>query len=174
LERSFRTSTLRCCSNLARWTSAAQDRHLGTSSSRCSTSVQLTIVHRCKNCLIGSILSRSKRRSSSLSDNARLWRKKHNRELVTYFLTLAGPDAPSRLQKFKLRAWFKLFSRFSNPKALHATDTLREMYRSLISYPDQELQVASLSYLLAYKSPHLRRHEESCVYSSTKPNGEMS
>jgi hypothetical protein len=86
--------------------------------------------------------------------------KKHNRELVTYFLTLAGPDASSRLQKFKLRAWLKLFSRFSNPKALHATDTPREMYRSLISYPDRELQVACLSCLLAYKSPHLRHHEE--------------
>jgi hypothetical protein len=79
---------------------------------------------------------------------------------VAYFLTLAGPGAPSRLQKFKLRARLKLFSRFSNPKALHATDTPREMYRSLISYPDRELQVACLSCLLAYKSPHLRHHEE--------------
>ncbi|KAJ8593562.1 hypothetical protein M405DRAFT_858856 [Rhizopogon salebrosus TDB-379] len=79
--------------------------------------------------------------------------EKHNRELVTYFLTLAGPDAPSRLQSFKLRAWLKLFSKFSNPKVLHATDMLRKLYRSLISYPDQELQVVSLSCLLAYKSP---------------------
>jgi U3 small nucleolar RNA-associated protein 20 len=86
--------------------------------------------------------------------------EKHNRELATYFLTLAGPDAPSRLQRFKLRAWLKLFSKFSNPKALHATDTLRELYHSLISYPDRELQVVSLSCLLAYKSPHLQHHEE--------------
>ncbi|KAJ8594517.1 hypothetical protein M405DRAFT_808959 [Rhizopogon salebrosus TDB-379] len=48
-------------------------------------------------------------RSSFLSDNA-----------LTYFLSLVGPDAPSRL---------KLFSKFGNPKALHATDTLREIYR---------------------------------------------
>ncbi|OAX32581.1 hypothetical protein K503DRAFT_870071, partial [Rhizopogon vinicolor AM-OR11-026] len=86
--------------------------------------------------------------------------EKHNRELVTYFLSIAGPDAPSRLSRIKLRAWLKLFSKFSNPKALHATDTLRELYRSLLSFPDRELQVVSLSCLLAYKSPHLQHHEE--------------
>lgn len=86
--------------------------------------------------------------------------EKHNRELVTYFLSLAGSDAPSRLPKFKLQAWLKLFSKFSNPKALHATDTLRELYRSLLSYPDRELQAVSLSCLLAYRSPHLQHHEE--------------
>ncbi|KAJ8592088.1 DRIM-domain-containing protein, partial [Rhizopogon salebrosus TDB-379] len=86
--------------------------------------------------------------------------EKHNRELVMYFLTLAGPDVPSRLQRFKPRAWLKLFSKFSNPKALHTTNTLRALYHSLISYPDRELQVVSLSCLLAYKSPHLQHHEE--------------
>jgi U3 small nucleolar RNA-associated protein 20 len=53
----------------------------------------------------------------------------------------------------------KLFSKFSNPKALHDTDTLRELYHSLISYPDQ-LHVVSLSCLLSYKSPHLQHHEK--------------
>jgi U3 small nucleolar RNA-associated protein 20 len=85
--------------------------------------------------------------------------EKHNRELVTYFLSLAGPDAPSQLQKFKLRAWLELFSKFSNLEALHATDAPREMHPSLI-YPDRELQVTSLSCLLAYKLPHLWHHEE--------------
>jgi U3 small nucleolar RNA-associated protein 20 len=84
--------------------------------------------------------------------------EKHNRELVTYFLSLAGPDAPSRLQRFKLRAWSKLFSKFSNPRALHATDTPARNVPLSHPYPDRELQVASLSYLLAYKLPHLWHH----------------
>ena len=86
--------------------------------------------------------------------------EKHNRELVTHFLSVTGPDAPSRLPKSKLRTWLKLFSEFRNPKTLHATDKLREMYRSLLSYPDRDLQAVSLSCLLAYKSPHLRHQEE--------------
>ncbi|KAG0701153.1 armadillo-type protein [Suillus ampliporus] len=86
--------------------------------------------------------------------------EKRNRELVTYFLSIAGPDAPSRLPKYKLQAWLTLFSKFSNPKALHSTETLRELYRSLLSYPDRALQTVSLSCLLAYKSPHLQHHEE--------------
>ncbi|KAG1731833.1 armadillo-type protein [Suillus paluster] len=86
--------------------------------------------------------------------------EKHNRELVTYFLSIAGPDALSRLPKYKLQSWLTLFSKFGNPKALHSTDTLRELYRSLISYPDRALQTVSLSCLLAYKSPHLQHHEE--------------
>ncbi|KAJ8581423.1 hypothetical protein M405DRAFT_832474 [Rhizopogon salebrosus TDB-379] len=163
-ERSWRDpSAHRLCGAAVTWLNRHQQRKIVISVRPVADARLLTIVHRSKNCLIGSILSHSKRRSSSLSVNA-----------LTYFLTLASPDAPSRLQKFKLRAWLNLFSRFSNPMALHATDTLREIYRSLISYPDRELQVASLSYLLAYESPHFRHHEESCVYSSTKPNGEMS
>lgn len=85
--------------------------------------------------------------------------EKHNRELVTYFISIAGPDAPSQLPKYKLQAWLTLFSKFSNPKALHSTDTLRELYRSLLSHPDRALQTVSLSCLLAYKSPSLQHHE---------------
>ncbi|KAG1762389.1 armadillo-type protein [Suillus occidentalis] len=73
--------------------------------------------------------------------------------------TSLGPDAPARLPKYKLQAWLTLFSKLSNPKALHSTDTLRELYRSLLSYPDRALQTVSLSCLLAYKSPHLQHHE---------------
>ncbi|KAG1788657.1 armadillo-type protein [Suillus plorans] len=85
--------------------------------------------------------------------------EKHNRELVTYFISIASPDALSRLPKYKLQAWLTLFSKFSNPKALHSTDTLRELYLSLLSHPDRELQKVSLSCLLAYKSPHLQHHQ---------------
>ncbi|KAG2115669.1 armadillo-type protein [Suillus cothurnatus] len=75
--------------------------------------------------------------------------EKHNRELVTYFISIAGPDAPSQLPKYKLQAWLTLFSKFSNPKALHSTDTLRELYRSILSHPDRALQT----------SPSLQHHE---------------
>lgn len=85
--------------------------------------------------------------------------EKHNRELVTYFISIASPDALSRLPKYKLQAWLTLFSKFSNPKALHSTNTLRELYLSLLSHPDRELQKVSLSCLLAYKSPHLQHHQ---------------
>ncbi|KAG2102831.1 armadillo-type protein [Suillus discolor] len=85
--------------------------------------------------------------------------EKHNRELVTYFISIASPGALSRLPKYKLQAWLTLFSKFSNPKALHSTDTLRELYLSLLSHPDRELQKVSLSCLLAYKSPHLQHHQ---------------
>ncbi|KAG2048035.1 hypothetical protein BDR06DRAFT_943462 [Suillus hirtellus] len=102
--------------------------------------------------------------------------EKHNRELVTYFISIASPDALSRLPKYKLQAWLTLFSKFSNPKALHSTDTLRELYLSLLSHPDRELQKVSLSCLLAYKSPHLQHHQAklSLLLDETKWRDELT
>ncbi|KAH7883427.1 armadillo-type protein, partial [Phlebopus sp. FC_14] len=87
--------------------------------------------------------------------------EKHNRELVTYFLSLAVRDgAPSNLPRHKLSAWLTLFSKFSNPKALHSTETLLALYRSLLSHPDRALQSVALCCLFTYKLPNLERHEE--------------
>lgn len=88
--------------------------------------------------------------------------EKHNRELVPYFLTLNGENitTPSKLPKPKLIAWLTLFSKFSNPKALHATDTLRLLYVNILSYPDRSLQNLSLSCLCTYGSPFLTPYEE--------------
>lgn len=76
------------------------------------------------------------------------------------FLSLAGPEAESRLPKQKLNAWLTLFAKFNNPKAMHSTDTLRALYTSLLSHPDRSLQSLALSCLFTYKSSHLSMHEE--------------
>ena len=79
---------------------------------------------------------------------------------MPYFLSLTGPDAGAKLPKQKLTAWLTLFSKFSNPKALYSTETLRSLYVSLLSFPDRSLQTVSLSCLFTYKSPHLAAHED--------------
>ncbi|KJA28736.1 hypothetical protein HYPSUDRAFT_617773 [Hypholoma sublateritium FD-334 SS-4] len=90
--------------------------------------------------------------------------EKHNRELVPYFLTLSGHSdvsvSSSMLPKPKLLAWLTLFSKFSNPKALYSTDTLRSLYVTLLSHPDRALQNTALTCLFTYKSPHLTPFEE--------------
>jgi U3 small nucleolar RNA-associated protein 20 len=86
--------------------------------------------------------------------------EKHNRDLVPFFLSFAGPESSSKLPRFKLNAWLTLFSKFTNPKALHSTDVLHSLYLSLLSHPDRSLQRLSLTCLLAYKSAHLSPHED--------------
>ncbi|KIJ13504.1 hypothetical protein PAXINDRAFT_100613 [Paxillus involutus ATCC 200175] len=87
--------------------------------------------------------------------------EKHNRELVPFFLSIAvDDDAVSTLPRHRLSAWLTLFSKFTNPKALHSTEILFALYRSLLSHPDRALQTVALSCLLAYKSPDLSRHED--------------
>ena len=100
--------------------------------------------------------------------------EKHNRELVSFFVSLTSNGnidaivtedeaplvlAPKLLPRPKLSAYLNLFSKFSNPKALYATETLRTLYVALLSHPDRSLQSVSLSCLLTYKSPVLRSHE---------------
>ena len=90
--------------------------------------------------------------------------EKHNRELVPYFLTLSGHSdvsiSSSMLPKPKLLAWLTLFSKFSNPRALYCTETLRSLYVTLLSHPDRALQNMALTCLFTYKSPHLTPFEE--------------
>jgi U3 small nucleolar RNA-associated protein 20 len=85
--------------------------------------------------------------------------EKHNRDLVPFFLSLAGPNATAKMPRRKLGSWLKLFARFSNPKALHSTETLHSLYVSLLSHADRATQTLSLSCLFTYKSPHLSTHE---------------
>ena len=66
--------------------------------------------------------------------------EKHNRDLIPHFLSLAGPDASTKLPRYKLSAWLKLFSKFSNPNALRSTETMR----ALLSHPDRSLQRLAL------------------------------
>lgn len=87
--------------------------------------------------------------------------EKHNRELVPFFLSIAvNDDIVSNLPRYKLNAWLTLFSKFTNPKALHSTETLFSLYTSLLSHPDRTLQTLALNCIFTYKLPNLVRHEE--------------
>ncbi|KAJ6576399.1 armadillo-type protein [Mycena vulgaris] len=86
--------------------------------------------------------------------------QKHNRDIVPFFLTLATPDqASSKLPRHKLTAWLTLFSKLSNPKALHSTEALRDLYIANLSHPDRALQSVALACILTYKSPRLAAYE---------------
>lgn len=84
--------------------------------------------------------------------------EKHSRDLVPHFLSLAGPDAPSKYPRQKMTAWLTLFSKFSNPKALRSADAMHALYISFLSHPDRALQRIALACLLTFKSPHLAPH----------------
>ncbi|KAG6860769.1 hypothetical protein C0995_007801 [Termitomyces sp. Mi166 len=83
--------------------------------------------------------------------------EKHNRVLVPHFLAL---DPVSKLPRTKLTSWLTLFSKFTNPKALHSTDVLHSLYTSFLSHPDRTLQSLALTCLLAYKPSYLLPHED--------------
>ncbi|KAI9441558.1 armadillo-type protein [Lactarius indigo] len=86
--------------------------------------------------------------------------EKHNRDLVPLFLNQAGPSGPAKLPRTKLTSWLTLFSNFTNPRVLHSTQALHDLYTSLLSHPDRSLQGIALSCLLTYKPPHLLPHTE--------------
>ena len=46
---------------------------------------------------------------------------------------------PFQFAQYKLNTWPTLFSKFTNPKALHSTDTLFALYCPLLSHPDHAL-----------------------------------
>ncbi|KAF6761032.1 U3 snoRNP protein Utp20 [Ephemerocybe angulata] len=95
--------------------------------------------------------------------------EKHNRELVPYFLSLADPESThvssptssalttnrTALSKQKLVSWLTLFSKFQNPKAMYATQSLKALYTASLSHPFRPLQRVALDCLFTYKSPHL-------------------
>lgn len=86
--------------------------------------------------------------------------EKHNRDLIPLFLNLASPSGPAKLPRTKLVSWLTLFSNFTNPRVLHSTQALHDLYASLLSHPDRLLQGIALSCLLTYKPPHLVPHTE--------------
>ena len=82
---------------------------------------------------------------------------------MPHFLALAAPTPGSssvtKLPKQKLTAWLVLFSKFTNPKSLHASSTLHNLYINLLSHPDRSLQSTALTCLFTYKSPALTHSE---------------
>lgn len=96
---------------------------------------------------------------SCLSECNRL-AEKHNKDLVPLFLSFSTRSSVAKPSRTKLAAWLTLFSTFSNPKALYATEALHSVYTVLLSHPDRTLQMLALSCILTYKSPHLTPHED--------------
>ena len=86
--------------------------------------------------------------------------EKHNRDLIPLFLNLASPFDPTKLPRTKLVAWFSLFSNFKNPRVLHSTQVLHDLYTSVLSHPDRSLQEVALSCLFTYKPPYLLPHAD--------------
>ncbi|TDL22984.1 hypothetical protein BD410DRAFT_769374 [Rickenella mellea] len=85
--------------------------------------------------------------------------ERHGRDIVPIFLSFASPSLESKPPRKKLMHWLSLFSKFSNPKALHSASTIHSIYVALISHPDKSLQVLALTCLLTFKSPSLTPYE---------------
>jgi U3 small nucleolar RNA-associated protein 20 len=85
--------------------------------------------------------------------------EKHGRQLIPFFLSLASDEAKPPLPRYKLTMWLELFAKFTNPKALYATDRMLALHTSLLAHPDKGLQSAALSCLMTYKPPHVHPHE---------------
>ncbi|KAK0189706.1 hypothetical protein F5146DRAFT_1052188 [Armillaria mellea] len=86
--------------------------------------------------------------------------EKHNHDLISYFFSVIDTDSKSKTPRQKLALWLTLFSKFTNPKALYATDKLRDLYFSLLSHPDRSLQSVALSCIFTYKSRSLLLYED--------------
>lgn len=85
--------------------------------------------------------------------------ERHNRDLVPLFLSFASSNASCRGHRRKLSAWLSLFSKFSNPKAVYATDSLQSLYVAFLSHPDRNLQTLAVDCVLSYKPKELITHE---------------
>lgn len=69
-------------------------------------------------------------------------------------------DESSKDKKLRLLAWLGLYSKFSNPKALFRSAELASLFRTLLAFPDAEVQKLALDCLLRWKSPALNLNAE--------------
>ncbi|XP_075456776.1 small subunit processome component 20 homolog [Ascaphus truei] len=60
----------------------------------------------------------------------------------------------------QLIAHLKVFSKFSNPRALYLEPKLHELYMQLLCHQDQNVQKVSLDCVFSYKHPHLLPYKE--------------
>lgn len=84
--------------------------------------------------------------------------EKHNREFVPHFLALL--ESENKLSRSRLISYLTLLSKFSNPKALWSTQTLHDLYTSLLSHADRPTRTLALSCFLSYKPPQLAQHDK--------------
>ncbi|GAA5969246.1 hypothetical protein JCM11641_007524 [Rhodosporidiobolus odoratus] len=103
--------------------------------------------------------------------------QRHNRDLVDVFLgcfqrddvipdkadeapKYFNADENSKDRKARLLAWLALFAKLSNPKALYRTAELDSQFRTLLAFPDAEIQKLALDCLLRWKEPAVVKNAE--------------
>ncbi|KAG7320342.1 hypothetical protein KOW79_016195 [Hemibagrus wyckioides] len=67
---------------------------------------------------------------------------------------------PRRAAAKQLIAHLKVFSKFTNPKALYMEPELMELYTQLLCHKDQQIQKAALDCLITYKDPNILPYKE--------------
>ncbi|XP_030621601.1 small subunit processome component 20 homolog [Chanos chanos] len=67
---------------------------------------------------------------------------------------------PRRAAGKQLIAHLKVFSKFSNPKALYMEPKLLELYTQLLCHKDYQIQKVALDCLMTYKDPHILPYKE--------------
>ncbi|XP_051544163.1 small subunit processome component 20 homolog [Myxocyprinus asiaticus] len=67
---------------------------------------------------------------------------------------------PRRAAAKQLFAHLKVFSKFTNPKALYLEPSLNELYTQLLCHKDQLIQKIALDCLMAYKDPNILPYKE--------------
>ncbi|MBW0476687.1 hypothetical protein O181_016402 [Austropuccinia psidii MF-1] len=102
-----------------------------------------------------------------LSHNAVISQKRH-RVLVDAFFTFcqAGDEdigqghLLGKSARTRLSSWLPLFSKFTNPKSLYRSETLREKFYDLLADPDSDLRRLSLECIFTWKDGGLMRHAD--------------
>lgn len=69
-------------------------------------------------------------------------------------------DESSKEKKLRLLAWLGLYSKFTNPKALYRAEELATLFRTLLAFPDVDVQKLALDCILRAKSPALNKNTE--------------
>ncbi|XP_060759153.1 small subunit processome component 20 homolog [Neoarius graeffei] len=72
----------------------------------------------------------------------------------------AEKKMPRRAAAKQLIAHLKVFSKFTNPKALYMEPELQELYTQLLCHKDQQIQRAALDCLMTYKNPSILPYKE--------------
>ncbi|XP_018603010.1 small subunit processome component 20 homolog [Scleropages formosus] len=73
----------------------------------------------------------------------------------------AGKKTPRRAAAKQLVAHLKVFSKFTNPRALYLEPSLSQLYMQLLCHQDQNIQKFALECVLTYKDPNILPYKDS-------------
>ncbi|GJN92260.1 hypothetical protein Rhopal_005290-T1 [Rhodotorula paludigena] len=84
-------------------------------------------------------------------------------------------DETSKERKARLLAWLALFAKFSNPKALYRAADLDSQFRTLLAFPDADIQKLALDCILRWKIPAVTANADRLknLLESTKLRDEL-